>query len=375
MTANRPPAAPPPAPSHRPGTPGTPGTSPHRTAPPEVSSYRVGRARAVLRVVTMMACLPYIGLKTAWIAGSRLGIPEGSALLDGGTVLRVANGATVLMDCAVIVLALLLTRPWGKRVPAWLLVLPMWVASGLLLPIMTAFPVQLAVRLLGGGGGRPVGEGNSEPFLDPWVFGVVYGGFIVQGLALGVLFALYARERWGRLWQGRLRDLPGSPTAPALRATAVAAASAALFPGVTHLLWVTGSTAGLDAGRAADRTSDFYVLEAVSLLFVVVTAVGVLLLAFRRSGRLSLRLPLVLAWAGSAEMACWGGWLSFAGLIGAGEAADRPTTVAVLTYAVQMLAGALVVTLGAYFFAERSAASQLPTAAGAAAPAAADRVS
>ncbi|NEE28586.1 hypothetical protein G3M53_24405, partial [Streptomyces sp. SID7982] len=84
-------------------------------------------------------------------------------------------------------LALLLTRPWGLRVPAWLLVLPMWVASGLLLPIMTAFPVQLVVRLLGGGGGRPVGEGSSEPFLDPWVFGVVYGGFIVQGVALGAL--------------------------------------------------------------------------------------------------------------------------------------------------------------------------------------------
>ncbi|MBT2901238.1 hypothetical protein HET64_32555 [Streptomyces sp. McG3] len=332
----------------------------------------------MLRVVAMVACLPYIGLKAAWMAGSRLGIPEGSALLDGGTLLRVANGATVLMDGAVIVLALLLTRPWGRRVPAWLLVLPMWVASGLLLPIMTAFPVQLAVRLLGGGDGRPVGEGNSEPFLDPWVFGVVYGGFIVQGLALGALFALYARERWGRLWQGRLRDLPVGPTTPALRATAVAAASAALFPGVTHLLWVSGSTAGLDAGRAADRTSDFYVLEAVNLLFVVVTAVGVLLLAFRRTGRLSLRLPLVLAWAGSAETACWGGWLSLAGLIGAGEAADRPTTATVLTYAVQMLAGALVVTLGAYFFAERAAASALPTTAdtpAAAAPSAADRVS
>ncbi|RPK86910.1 hypothetical protein EES46_20340 [Streptomyces sp. ADI98-10] len=372
MTANRPPATSPPVPQ-RPGTPEP------TVVPPEPPPYRISRAQAVLRAVAMLSCLPYIGLKVAWMAGSRLGIPDDSALLDGGTALRVANGATVLMDSAVIVLALLLTRPWGKRVPGWLLVLPMWVASGLLLPIMTAFPVQMAVRLLGGGAGRPVGEGSSEPFLDPWVFGVVYGGFIVQGLALGTLFALYARERWGHLWQGRLRDLPESPTAPALRATAVAAALAALLPGVTHLLWVAGSTAGLDAGRAADRSSDFYVLEAVSLLFVVVTAVGVLLLAFRRTGRLSLRLPLVLAWVGSAEMACWGGWLSVAGLMGAGEAADRPTTVTTVTYAVQMLAGALVVTLGAYFFAERAAASALPPAengaTGACAPDSGSRVS
>ncbi|WP_416071728.1 hypothetical protein [Streptomyces sp. ID03-2B] len=347
MTANRPPEA-----------------SPYPTEPPAAAPYRVGRARAVLRAVAMVSCLPYIGLKAAWIAGGRVGVPDGSPLLDGGTALRVANGVTVLMDAAVIVLALLLTRPWGRRVPAWLLVAPMWVASGLLLPIMTGFPIQLLVRLLGGGDGRPVGEGASEPFLDPWVFGVVYGGFIVQGLALGALFALYAKERWGRLWQGRLRDLPESPTAPALRATAVAAALAALLPGIAHLLWAGGSTAGLNAGRAADRTSDFYVLEAVNLLFVVVTVVGVLLLAFRRTGRLPLRLPLALVWAGSAETACWGGWLSVAALMGAGEAADQPTAAMTVTYAGQMLAGALVATLGAYFFAERAAAaSALPATA------------
>ncbi|MFE9700794.1 hypothetical protein [Streptomyces sp. NPDC006270] len=324
----------------------------------------------------MASCLPYVGLKAAWMAGSRLGIPDGSPLLDGGTTLLVTNGATLLMDGAVILLALLLTRPWGRRVPAWLLVLPMWVASGLLLPVMTAFPVQMAVRLLGGGGGRPVGEGDAEPFLDPWVFGVVYGGFIIQGLSLGSLFALYAGKRWGRLWQGRLRDLPESPTAPALRATAVAVALAVLLPAVTHLLWATGSAAGLDAGRAASRTSDFYVLESVSLLFVLATALGVLLLAFRRTGRLSLRLPLVLTWAGSAQMACWGGWLTVAGLIGAGDASDRPTTATAVTYAVQMLAGALVMTLGAYFFAERAADSALPATGKAAAPASdSDRVS
>ncbi|WP_239488142.1 hypothetical protein [Streptomyces durocortorensis] len=342
------------------GTSAPPEAPPYGTAPSATPPYRTGRARSVLRVVAIVSCLPYVALKTAWMAGSRLGIPDGSPLLDGGTALAVANGATVLMDGAVVVLALLLTRPWGLRVPAWLLVLPMWVASGLLLPIMTAFPVQLIVRLLGGDGGRPVSEGGAEPFLDPWVFGVVYGGFIVQGLALGTLFALYARERWGALWQGRLRDLPETPTMPALRATAVAAATAALVPGVTHVLWATGSTAGLEAGRAADRSSDFYVLEAVSLLFVVVTAVAVLLLAFRRTGRLPLRLPLVLAWAGSAQMACWGGWLSVAALMGAGEAADGPTAATMVIYAVQMLAGALVVTLGAYFFAERAAARSVP---------------
>ncbi|MEU0158369.1 hypothetical protein ABZ154_05865 [Streptomyces sp. NPDC006261] len=347
-TANRAPAQPPaPALPQRPGRP--PAEPPH--------PHRVGRVRAVARVLAIVACVPYVGLKAAWMAGSRVGIPDGSPLLDGGIVLVVGNAVTVLMVACVVVLALLLTRTWGLRVPAWLLVLPMWVASGLLLPIMTAYPLQMAVRLLGGDGGQTSGGGGGDPFLDPWVFGVVYGGFIVQGIALGTLFALYARERWGRLWQGRLRDLARTQASAVLRVTVVAAALVALAPGLAHLLWAAGSTAGLDEGRVAGRTSDFHVLEAVNALFVAVAVVGVLLLAFRRGGRLPLRVPLVLVWAGSAQVACWGGWLSLAALVGAGDVSDRPTTAMVLIYAVQMLVGTLIALPVAHLLAERAAAS------------------
>ncbi|MFE8973883.1 hypothetical protein ACFYM7_10650 [Streptomyces cyaneofuscatus] len=322
-------------------------------APPPTAPYRIGRVRTVARALAVAACVPYAGLKLAWLAGSRVGIPDGSPLLDGGVVLAVGNAATVLMAGCVAVLALLLTRPWGLRVPAWLLVVPMWVASGLLLPVMTAYPLQMAVRLLGGDGGQTSG-GAGHPFLDPWVFGVVYGGFIVQGIALGTLFALYAEERWGHLWQGRLRDLPRTPSSPVLRVTALVA----LAPGLAHLLWAAGSTAGLDEGRVAERTSDFHVLEAVNALFVAVAVAGVLLLAFRRGGRLPLRVPLVLVWAGSAQVACWGGWLSLAALVGAGDVADRPTTAMVLIYAGQMLVGIVIALPVAHLLAERAAASR-----------------
>lgn len=148
----------------------------------------------------------------------------------------------------------------------------------------------------------------------------------------------------------------GEPDRPGLRATAVAAAVFAQVPLAAHLLWAAGSTAGLDAGTAAARTSDFHVLEAVNAVFAVCAVTGVLLLAFRRGGRLPSRVPLALAWAGSAQTACWGGWLTLAVLAGAGDATERTPQATVVIYAVQMLAGALVVTLGAHFFAERSAA-------------------
>ncbi|MET9092778.1 hypothetical protein ABZX72_11855 [Streptomyces cyaneofuscatus] len=336
-------------------------TGPPPTAPYRIGrAYRIGRVRSVARALAVAACVPYVGLKLAWLAGSRAGIPDGSPLLDGGVVLAVGNAATVLMVGCVVVLALLLTRPWGLRVPAWLLVVPMWVASGLLLPIMTAYPLQMAVRLLGGDGGQASG-GAGDPFLEPWVFGVVYGGFIAQGIALGTLFALYARERWGHLWQGRLRDLPRTPASGVLRVAAVAAALVALAPGLAHLLWAAGSTAGLDEGRVAGRTSDFHVLEAVNTLFVAAAVAGVLLLAFRRGGRLPLRVPLVLVWAGSAQVACWGGWLSLAALVGAGDVADRPTTAMVLIYAGQMLVGILIALPVAHLLAERAAATSTPS--------------
>ncbi|MER5281515.1 hypothetical protein ABT025_38210 [Streptomyces sp. NPDC002809] len=323
---------------------------------PEAAPPVTSRLRPALRTVAIVSCLPYITLKAAWISGSHLGIPDGSPLLDHRTTMAVANGASVLMDSAVVVIALLLTRAWGRRVPAWLLALPMWVATGLLLPIMTGYPLQLLVQALGG---KTVNKGDvGRPFLDEWVFGVVYGGFILQGLALGVLFALYARDRWGHLWQGTLRELPDSPTAPALRAAAVAASLIALVPGTLHLLWAAGSTAGLNEGLVEERTSGSAALEAVYALFVVVTVAGVLLLAFRRDSALPLRVPLALAWGGSGATACWGGWMSIASLSDIDDIADRPTATMVLIYAVQMLVGTLVMTLGAYFLAERSATTR-----------------
>ncbi|MCP9973352.1 hypothetical protein [Streptomyces somaliensis] len=95
--------------------------------------------------------------------------------------------------------------------PAWLPAFPAWVATGLLLPIAVGFPLNALAGLLGGG--RPA-AGPSEPFLDAWVFTVVYGGFTVQGLALGTLFVRYAGRRWSPLWRGAVRDLPPRVAAP-----------------------------------------------------------------------------------------------------------------------------------------------------------------
>ncbi|MFD7059581.1 hypothetical protein [Streptomyces sp. NPDC059906] len=48
-------------------------------------------------------------------------------------------------------LALVLTRPWGRRMPARSLAFPVWVATGLLAPIMAGYPLQLLARAVTGG--------------------------------------------------------------------------------------------------------------------------------------------------------------------------------------------------------------------------------
>ncbi|MFC5146601.1 hypothetical protein [Streptomyces aureoversilis] len=315
--------------------------------------------RRALRAVTIAACLPYLGLKAAWVAGSHVGIPEGSSLRDAGTGLVVANAVTILMDAAVVVLALLLTRPWGQRVPAWLLALPMWGAVGLLTPIMYGFPAQLIVRALGGSASGS-GSGADEPFLDEWVFGVVYTGFIVQGLALGTLFALYARERWGHLWRGRVGDLADRPLGRGPRAALTAAGVLAVLPGAVHLMWTCGVSAGLSPEMARMYSGTFAAGESGYVLYAAATIAGaVLLLSGRalsgRGGRLPLRVPLLLAGVGSAASAAWGGWQLLAMLTSLADDGRGPTATMAVAYAVQVIIGLLVLAAGTRFFVQRSA--------------------
>jgi hypothetical protein len=61
----------------------------------------------VLCLVAGAACLPWLSLRTAWVSGSHIGIPEGSPLREGGGMLAAANALGVVLDSFVVV------RPHG----------------------------------------------------------------------------------------------------------------------------------------------------------------------------------------------------------------------------------------------------------------------
>ncbi|MFC9391611.1 hypothetical protein ACFTWS_00445 [Streptomyces sp. NPDC057027] len=321
-------------------------------APAPAAGHRPSAARRALRALAILACLPYISLKVAWVAGGRLGIPDGSVLLEHPTMMVIANAVSVVADVLVVALALLLTQAWGRRFPAWLLALPMWAATGLLTPIMTGYPTQLAVALVTG---DEKAAAPAEPFLDDWVFGVVYGGFILQGLALGTLFALYARDRWSHLWQGRLGELSARASGAGARALAVAGAVVALVPAALHLIWATGATAGLSARLIAERDSDDYVLEADRFVFIVVAVVLTLFLVLRRPARLRVRTTLALAWTASGAVGCWGAYLSLVALLPDPDPSKHVPGLVQLSYAGDMITGFLLAACVALFLRRRSA--------------------
>ncbi|MFF4851355.1 hypothetical protein [Streptomyces sp. NPDC001194] len=309
-------------------------------------AVHTGAGREALKAVALAATVPYLVLKSAWLSGSRVGIPDGSPLLDAGMFLTAANAVTLAMDASVVVLVLLLTRPWGMRVPPWVLTVPAFTATGLLTPILVAFPAQQLIRAVDQGGPAYAGEG-VRPFLDPWVFTVVYTGFCVQGLALAGLFVPYARKRWGRRWQGVLgRGLP-SPTG----VVAGAAAVGGLVVAAVHVYWAFGGTAGPGEERAAAHTATEGVVSGVHALCALAAAAGALMLV--RGGSRAARWPLALTWIGSAAALCWGLWPWLASL-GPQLDGGEPAAAAVqLIYAVQMITGICAAAVLTRFLASR----------------------
>lgn len=243
--------------------------------------------RTVLCAVAVVSALPYLTLKALWLLRTGTGATGATAaaeLTDPRHL--VGDAVTVGMQLVAITLALALSCGWGRRVPAALVLAPVWVAVGLLAPIAVGLPFGVAIQLIVGGSPVPTGNG-----LHDWVYAVVYGGFIIQAAALVGAFAGYARDRWPAAFLSRRRMSPGA-VPPHL---AVAAAVATGYA-VTLALWSLAGTAwGAPAGFATIAQRTFLAAEGSLVLLGVV---GVLCLFRGRGGRPA-GVPLALAWVGS----------------------------------------------------------------------------
>ena len=157
--------------------------------------HRPRLQRAAL-VVAVLATVPYLVLKVLWLTGSKIGTTHRHGQDELSSTRFVAgNSITLLLMVVAALFVVALTRSWADRVPARLVFVLAAGATGLLGPILVGLPVGLAVQAVARGEVRPA----EDTGMAPWVFGVVYCGFGLLGLAMAVLVIAHVLDRWGSL--------------------------------------------------------------------------------------------------------------------------------------------------------------------------------
>lgn len=310
--------------------------------------------RGVAAGVAMASTVPYLTLKTAWLCGSEVGVHDPAAM----DKLWLLNLITFGMDVIALALALTFVRPWGRRVRAGLVAFPMWVATGLLGTILVALPVSLVAGLVLGPEHQNAAQQTADG-LAGWVFVLVYGGFSVQGVALILAFVLYARRRWAGLLRDRIGDLPDSPTLVTQRVFASVAALFDLGAAVVRAYWAAGGAAGLPQQMVEERSRSIATMDAVSAVMAVAAAGALLVLVFRVGPGRRLRTPLAVVWTAAGSTFAWGSWqlVAFGSTTSVPDLPHAVPGLMVLVEAGQVVAGLLVLAVGAVALTERTAAS------------------
>ncbi|OIV38184.1 hypothetical protein BIV57_06990 [Mangrovactinospora gilvigrisea] len=290
--------------------------------------------RTVLATTAAAACAPYLALKAAWVCGFRPGVDH---LPFPHAVWVVGNAATIGMDLAAALLARALADPRrAGRLPAPLLALPMWAATGLLSMILIDVP--LAAAAVPCGAPNPFAA-DGDGALRPWVFAVVYSGFIAQGTALIGAYALHLRDRHGALLRTPLRALPapGRAFRPALAGTAAVLAAV----GVLRLAMASGLRAGLGPAWPSELHGIMRLLVGTLGVLALLGAAG---LALAAAGRGRLAAAAGAVWVGAGGSAFCGGWVALSMSVRAGGGLWTPLTVSLC--AGEAGAGIMVLCLG-----------------------------
>ena len=259
--------------------------------------------RRVVGYGVILCALPYLALKLNWLAGGNLGIAD-PVLMHEPTMIAL-NVVTAFMDVVAIAIALAFTHDWGLRIPAWLVLPPMWVASGLLVRFVVTVPL-VAISMAFARESIRVPPGGP---VQPWVYAVVYSGFTGMGIGLMLAFVLYARARWRPVFDAS--PLPvARPDADRGVTVALATAGAlmALAGSALPLAWAFGSTIGIRADLVTGRTFASSLANAADALMCLGAAAGILTMIRGARSRIPSWLAVTVTWICSASLFSWGLW-------------------------------------------------------------------
>lgn len=298
------------------------------------------RLPLVVAYATVAAMLPYLAIKTAWLLGSDIGVTDPGLMRT--TPFVVGNLITAAMEVTAAALALALVHDWGRRAPAWLVLFPAWVASGLLAPVMLAAPLGALAESL-----TQTADTGDAPMagLQGWVFAVVYSGFTLQGVGLAIAFAWHLRTRWGAVLGGTIGSRRPGATYGVQAGSTVAVAGLTALVVTFRLYWAAGGEAGLPDALTGSPTQQ--VVHAASAALALAGLLGLLILTFRRPRGLRVWVPVAAAWVGAGAMFCWGAYQLII-LLAPGSPFDASGGGGFgLLMVAQTLAGALAAVTGA----------------------------
>lgn len=256
----------------------------------ERATSRLMKMRRIFGYGAAIAVTPYLLIKIAWTFGLVLPTEQ-----MGDASWRAINAATVVVAAVGILLAMAFCRPWGERLPAWLVALPVWLGTGLLVPMLLLVPVLGPAAMT-----RDKETGASDFWVYEQIFVMV--SLVGVGICLPLALAGYAKTRWPEALGGPIDygELTGHTRQLQIPLGRLIAAGCILL-GVIKVFWAMGGTLGIDPGMLDDRDLWWHLLTLSTGGWAFAGAWGLLVLTTRRGSRRFLP-PMVAAWISSGML-------------------------------------------------------------------------
>lgn len=251
---------------------------------------RIERMRKVWGNCAAIAVTPYLLIKIAWTWG--LFMPTEQM---GDPSWRTANAITIVLAAVGILLAMAFSRPWGERLPSWSVALPVWVGTGLLVPMLLLAPLL---------GPAAVTRDREAGTAEIWIYEQIFVMISLVGVAifLPLAFLGYAKARWPEALGGPMDygELPGH-TRQLQRLMAAIVSGGCILLGVIKIYWAMGGTFGIDPAMVRFRDLWWHLLSFSTAAWAFAGAWGTMAITFRRGSRRFFP-PMAAAWISSGML-------------------------------------------------------------------------
>jgi hypothetical protein len=237
-----------------------------------------------------IAITPYLLIKIVWTIGLFLPNEE-----MGDLNWRIINAVTAVLAAIGILLAMAFSRPWGERLPAWLVALPIWVGTGLLVPMVLIAPILGPAAMI-----RDQETGAADFWIYEQIFVMI--SLIGIGILLPLALAGYAKSRWPEALRGTTyyKELPGHTRHLQITLARIIAVGCVLL-GVVKIYWAIGGTYAINSSNIGGRDVWWHLLTLSMGVWSLIGAWGILVIVTRRGSKKFL-LPMAAAWISSGGL-------------------------------------------------------------------------